>query len=34
MIEETIDIKKELDDIEKRFDETRGAKLKKQVITT
>ena len=28
MIEETVDIKEELDDIDKRFDETRGAKLK------
>ena len=28
MIEETVDIKEELDDIDKKFDETRGAKLK------
>ena len=28
MIEGTVDIKEELDDIDKRFDEARGAKLK------
>ena len=28
MIEGTVDIKEELDDIDKKFDETRGAKLK------